>query len=109
MKYTAVSLLVCATFLAVSGQQRREPRSPEQLLPQSVDGWEPALATAPNGDVYVVAGKRRGMPRDKDFDQQQVIWRSEDGGATFEGPRPLTTEGLTHADQRIAVDAKGTI
>jgi hypothetical protein len=109
MKRTAVALFVCATVAAISGQQRREPASPEQLLPQSVDGWEPALATAPNGDVYVVAGKRRGGPRDKDFDQRQEIWRSEDGGATFEGPWPLTTEGLTQADQRIAVDAKGTI
>ena len=85
MKYTAVALFVCATFVAISGQQRREPHSPEQLLPQAVDGWDPALATAPNGDVYVVAGKRRGSPRDKDFDQRQEIWRSGDGGASIRG------------------------
>jgi hypothetical protein len=109
MKCMAASLLVCATFTALSGQQRQGLHSYEQPLPESVDGWEPALATAPNGDIYVVAGKRRGNRRDKTFDQQQVIWRSEDGGATFEAPRPLSTEGLTHADQRIAVDAKGTV
>jgi len=105
--YTVTALLVCAASAGSPGQQWQEPRSHEQLLPDSVDCWEPALATAPNGNVYVVAGKRHGMPRDKDFEQQQVIWRSEDGGKTFEGSRPLTNEGLTHYDQRIAVDAKG--
>lgn len=109
MKYTALALCVCATFAGIPGQQRQESRSREQLLPGSVDCWEPALATAPNGHIYVVAGKRHGMPNDRDFEQQQVVWRSEDGGTTFEGPRPLTTEGLRHYDQRIAVDANGTV
>src|SRR5215813_12062604 len=91
------------------GQSWRQPRAHEQALPESTDCWEPALAVGPYGQVYVVAGRRHGTPRDKDFEQQQVIWRSENRGATFEAPRPVTTEGLTHADQRIAVDAKGAI
>jgi hypothetical protein len=110
MKYTALAFLVCATFAGVSGQQGQDSHPREQLLPGSVDGWEPALAIAPNGHIYVVAGKRLGVPGiDKDFEQQQVIWRSEDGGATFEGPRSLTTDGQRHGDQRIAVDANGTV
>jgi hypothetical protein len=27
--------------------------------------WEPAMATGPNGQVYVVAGRRRGMSKTK--------------------------------------------
>jgi BNR repeat-like domain len=92
-----------------AGQSWQQPRAHEQALPESTDCWEPALAVGPRGQVYVVAGRRHGTPRDKDFDQQQVIWRSENRGATFEAPRPITTEGLIHADQRIAVDAKGAI
>ena len=76
---------------------------------ESTDCWEPALAAGPNGRVYVVAGRRHGAPKDKDFDQQQVIWRSANGGKTFEAPRPVSTEGSSHYDQRIAVDEKGTI
>lgn len=86
-----------------------QPPSHERLLPESTDCWEPALAAGPNGRVYVVAGRRHGMPRDKDFEQQQVIGRSEDGGATFEPPRLMTAEGHSHYDQRIAVDADGTV
>jgi len=97
------------TVSATAGQQWQQPRTHEHLLPESVDCWEPTLAIAPTGQLYVVAGKRHGMPKDSDFEQQQVIWRSDDGGASFEGPRPLTTEGLTHSDERIAVDAKSAI
>ena len=43
------------------------------------------------------------------FDQQQVFWRSLDGGATFEGPWSLDSTGHRQADQRIAVDGDGTI
>jgi len=92
-----------------AGQSWRQPRAHEQMLPESTDCWEPALAVGPSGQVYVVAGRRHGMSGDKDFDQRQVIWRSENGGATFGAPRPITTEGLTHGDQRIVVDAKGAI
>jgi hypothetical protein len=92
-----------------AGQSWQQPRAHEQALPESTDCWEPALAVGPRGQVYVVAGRRHGTPRDTDFEQQQVIWRSENRGAAFEAPRPVTTEGLTHADQRIAVDAKGAI
>lgn len=109
MKCGVVILLGWATLATLHGQQHQLPRTHEQQLPQSVDGWEPALATAPDGIIYVVAGKRRGKPREKNFDQHQVIWRSADGGATFEDPRQITAEGVRHADQRIAVDAKGAI
>jgi BNR repeat-like domain len=109
MKHTWAVLLLCAGAAATAGQQWRQPRSHEQMLPESVDCWEPAVAVGPSGHVYVVAGRRHGMPKDKDFEQLQVIWRSEDGGATFSAPQPVSTEGLTHFDQRIAADAKGTL
>jgi photosystem II stability/assembly factor-like uncharacterized protein len=38
-----------------------------------------------------------------------VLWRSLDGGATFEGPWLLDAEGHRQGDQRIAVDRDGTI
>src|SRR5215510_11635386 len=76
-----------------AGQSWRQPRTHEQALPESTDCWEPALAVGPRGQVYVVAGRRHGIPGDKDFEQQQVIWRSENRGATFDAPTPITTEG----------------
>ncbi len=63
-----------------AGQSWQRPRSPEQMLPESIDCWEPALAVGPSGQVYVVAGRRHGKRGDKDFDQKQVIWRSENRG-----------------------------
>jgi hypothetical protein len=93
-----------------AGQSWRQPRGHEQALPESTDCWEPTLAVGPRGQVYVVAGRRHGAPRvDKGFEQEQVIWRSENRGSKFEAPRPITTEGLRHGDQRIVVDAKGAI
>ena len=56
-----------------------------------------------------MAGQRRGGLESKEFDQQQVLWRSLDGGASFEGPWPLDAKGHRQADQRIAVDRDGTI
>jgi hypothetical protein len=85
------------------------PLNHEQMLPDSIDCWEPALAIAPSGSIFVVAGKRNAPPRSNDFDQRQVIWRSHDRGKTFTGPLPVSTEGHLHYDQRIAVDANGTI
>jgi hypothetical protein len=67
------------------------------------------MATGPNGEVYVVAGRRHGTTRDKDFEQQRVIWRSQNRGASFEAPSLITPEGHSHFDQRIAVDGKGPI
>lgn len=79
------------------------------MLPSSTDCWEPAIAIGARAQVYIVAGQRSGTPGSKDFDQRQVLWRSFDGGATFEGPWPLSTEGRLQGDQRIAVDRGGTI
>ena len=109
LKAIAPVLFVCAASGAVLAQAWALAVSQEQMLPESTDCWEPALAAGPNGRVYVVAGRRHGAPKDKDFDQQQVIWRSANGGKTFEAPRPVSTEGSSHYDQRIAVDEKGTI
>ncbi|HEU4891967.1 MAG TPA: sialidase family protein [Vicinamibacterales bacterium] len=81
----------------------------ELMLPSSTDCWEPAIAIGPREQVYIVAGQRSGTPGSKEFDQRQVLWRSLDGGATFEGPWPLSTEGRLQGDQRIAVDRGGTI
>src|SRR5213594_1550996 len=105
------ALAFVAALATLGGRplQWQPPRAHEQLLPESLDCWEPATAAGPNGRVYVVAGKRHGMPKDKDFSQQQVIWRSENGGVRFSAPRPVSTEGESHFDERIAVDAQGTI
>jgi hypothetical protein len=87
----------------------RSPPGHEQLLSDSLDCWEPALAVGPHRHVFVVAGRRTAPLRTSDFDQKLVIWRSNDAGATFSTPSPVTTEGHFHYDQRMAVDAKGTI
>jgi hypothetical protein len=88
------------------------------MLPSSVDGWEPAMAVGPREQVYVVAGQRRdatpagqrrGGTSANEFDQQQVIWRSIDGGTTFEGPWLVDANGHRQGDQRIATDRDGTI
>src|SRR5262245_10788791 len=80
-----------------------------QMLAASTNCWEPALAVGPRERVYIVAGQRSGPPGSKDFDQKQVLWRSLDGGTTFEGPWPVSTEGHRHGDQRIAVDREGIV
>jgi hypothetical protein len=98
-----------AAAIGASAPQWQRPAAHEQQLPDSLNCWEPAMATGPNGQVYVVAGRRRGMPKDKDSEQQQVIWRSQDRGVSFEAPVLITAEGHSHFDQRIAVDGKGTI
>ncbi len=79
------------------------------MLPSSTDCWEPALALGPRDEIYIVAGQRSGATASKEFDQRQVLWRSLDGGATFEGPWPIDTAGHRQGDQRIAVDRAGTI
>jgi photosystem II stability/assembly factor-like uncharacterized protein len=78
------------------------------MLPSSTDCWEPAIAVGPRDQVYIVAGHRTA-PGSATFDQKQVLWRSRDGGVTFEGPWTVTTDGHREADQRIAVDRNGTI
>lgn len=105
----AVTVSTAALTLLAAVDDWRLPSSHEQMLPDSVDGWEPDLAVAPDGKVFVVAGKRTAPRESKDFDQRQVVWRSDDRGKTFTGPVPVSKEGHIHADQRIAIDAKGTI
>jgi hypothetical protein len=56
----------------------RLPPGREQMLPASVDCWEPALAVAPSGPIFVVAGERNASPRSNDFDQRQVTRRSRE-------------------------------
>jgi hypothetical protein len=111
--YLATTIvLICTTAFSpreqsVSGWSL--PQAHEQLLQESVDCWEPALAVGPHRQVYVVAGRRTAPLRSANFDQKLVIWRSGDGGATYGAPTPVTVEGHLHYDQRMAVDAKGTI
>lgn len=100
---------VAAALLARAPAGWRPPKSHEQQLPNSVDCWEPALAVGPHRQVFVVAGHRTTPLGAAGFDQRLVIWRSDDGGKTFEAPVPITGEGRIQADQRIAVDARGTI
>ena len=99
-------------YSLVRDRERENPRSaptPALMLASSTDCWEPAIAVGPREQVYIVAGQRRGGLESKEFDQQQVLWRSLDGGASFEGPWPLDAKGHRQADQRIAVDRDGTI
>ena len=113
-------VIVALVGLGIAAMAQTPPTSPPStpwqpapaqalMLPASTDCWEPAIAVGPRDEVYIVAGQRSGPPGAKEFDQRQVLWRSLDGGATFEGPWALTTEGHRHADQRIAVDRDGTI
>jgi hypothetical protein len=107
-----IIVLSCTTAFSpreqsVSGWS--QPQAHEQLLPESVDCWEPALAVGPRRQVYVVAGRRTAPLRSANFDQKLIIWRSGDGGATYGAPTPVTVEGHLHYDQRMAVDTKGTI
>lgn len=104
--------VIVACLLAVITQPSESWRSAPalaQMLPSSTDCWEPAIAVGPQDQVYIVAGQRSGGKGSKEFDQRQVLWRSRDGGVTFEGPWPIATEGYRHGDQRIAVDRDGTI
>lgn len=90
----------------------RWPPKHEQLLPGSLDGWEPALAVGPRGEVFVVAGKRQGSRESPDFQQKLLLWRSDNGGVTFHEPWSVVPEDGTrgnHWDQRIAVGADGTV
>jgi BNR repeat protein len=103
---------VLLAIIAISAQPPASWQSASataQMLAASTNCWEPALAVGPRERVYVVAGQRNGPPGSKDFDQKQVLWRSLDGGATFEGPWAVSREGHRHGDQRIAVDRDGTV
>jgi hypothetical protein len=101
---------LAASSPAQSPAEWRWPPSHEQLLPGSADSWEPALAVGPRGEVFVVAGRREGSRGSENFVQKLALWRSDDGGATFEGPWPVD-EGAQgqHWDERVTVDAKGAI
>jgi hypothetical protein len=104
----AATVLFAITVVAATDDWRLPP-SQEQMLPDSVDCWKPALAGAPSGPIFVIAGKRNAPPGSNNSDQQQVVWRSDDRGKTFTGPLPVSTEGHWHYDERIAIDANGTI
>src|SRR5437879_2674251 len=76
-----VMLLVCANPAGTVAQMLSDWRLPpghEQLLPDSLDCWEPALAVGPRRQVFVVAGRRTGARGTIEFDQKLVIWRSND-------------------------------
>ena len=104
-----VALITMAMAAVPQTPTWRSAPTPALMLPSSTDCWEPAIAVGPREQVYIVAGQRSGPPGSKEFDQRQVLWRSLDGGTTFEGPWPLSIEGHRQADQRIAVDRAGTI
>ena len=105
-----IALITVATaVMTQTPTSSRSAPTPALMLASSTDCWEPAIAVGPQEQVYIVAGQRRGGLESKEFDQQQVLWRSLDGGASFEGPWPLDAKGHRQADQRIAVDHDGTI
>ena len=105
----AIPVLVTLGFLSQMPDSWRSAQSIERMLPSSTDCWEPAIAVGPREQIYIVAGQRSGPLGSKEFNQKQVLWRSLDRGATFEGPWPVSIEGDLHGDQRIAVDRDGTI
>jgi hypothetical protein len=109
LKSIAIPVLVTMGFLAQMPDSWRSAPSIERMLPSSKDCFEPAIAVGPRDQIYIVAGRRSGPLGSDEFDQKQVLWRSRDRGATFEGPWPVSIDGYTHADQRIAVDRDGTI
>ena len=104
-----ITVAIAATTQTPTSVSGRSAPTSALMLPSSTDCWEPAIAVGPREQVYIVAGQRRGATTSKEFDQQQVLWRSLDGGATFEGPWLLDAEGHRQGDQRIAVDRDGTI
>jgi len=104
-------LIVAGIATVVMAQGLTSSRSApafEQMLPMSTYCWEPAIAAGPRNEIYIVAGHRTA-PGAKEFDQKQVLWRSLDGGMTFEDPRTVSADGHREADQRIAVDGDGTV
>ena len=106
-----VVVLICGTPIrgkAQSQGQWRDAPGHEQLLPESANGWEPALAVGPDGEVLVVAGKRTVASEGEGFEQRLVVWRSLDAGQSFEGPWPITTDG-SHWDQRISIDRHNAV
>ena len=107
---TSVLAAACARQPAPT-PKAAEPKPPriERLLPGSENDWEPALAVGPGGKVYVTAGRQKGTPRDKGFSQQIVIWRSDDGGASWKGPSVVSDKSAMQGDQRVAVGADGTV
>lgn len=104
-----ITVVVAAMTQPAPSTSWRSAATPARMLPSSTDCWEPAIALGPREQVYIVAGQRRGALNSEEFDQQQVLWRSLDGGATLEGPWPLDRAGHRQSDQRIAVDRDGTI
>jgi hypothetical protein len=98
-----------ASFARQAAVAWMQPPAHEQQLPDSSDCWEPAIAAGSNGLVIVTAGRRTGAQRTPEFDQRLVVWRSQDGGATFATPVPITPDGRRHFDQRVAIDDTGTI
>jgi hypothetical protein len=112
MRGLVIASITMAMSVEMQASRLASPRlapTPALMLPSSKDCWEPALAVGPRDQVYVLAGRRSGTAESKEFDQQQVLWRSLDGGATFGGPWPIDPAGHRQGDQRIAVDRDGTI
>ena len=70
-------VLACTIPVIPQEHQWRLPPAHEQLLTESVDCWEPALAVGPRRRVYVVAGRRTAPLRSANYDQKLVIWRSD--------------------------------
>lgn len=69
-----------SSALAQTPTDWRLPPAHEQLLLDSLDCWEPALAVGPRRQVFVVAGRRTGALETTNFGQKLVIWRSNDAG-----------------------------
>jgi hypothetical protein len=59
----AATVLFAITVVAATDDWHL-PLNHEQMLPDSIDCWEPALAVAPSGSIFIVAGKRNA-PRDR--------------------------------------------
>lgn len=84
--------------------------SNETYLPQSARCSEPGIDVAPDGTLYVNApcGPSAASTPYFDVGQGDTIWRSDDGGASFQKlPSPDAPFG--GADSDVAVGADGTL
>ena len=108
-KFTVALGAVAISMATQPSASFRSAPAVELMLPSSLDCWEPAIAVGPREQVYIVAGQRRGSSQSTEFDQQLVIWRSIDGGTTFEGPWIIDAAGHRQGDQRIGTARDGAI
>ena len=74
------------------------------VLPQIDKAWEPAMASGPNGKLYVLAGSLEG-----EFVRKPYLWISNDNGTTWNDPFLLPNSLEEEGDPRMEIANDGTI